>query len=223
MQTRHTANTNLTIINNGQYQGLDVISRPLSCEYLNATLQTLQNALSDNPRTFMIRFDLHLPQLMGLCDSPFVYNTNVITRFFKSLGSRIENDRARKLRERKRVHPCTLRHIWARERADADTDHYHVAILLNNDAYNHLGDFNRSGQNLSTKIVEAWASALGLDAYSTGDLVHFPRDKPVYYINKNALDYPLIFNAAFYRLSYFAKLETKHYGDRTRSFGYSRI
>ena len=222
MQTRHISNTNLSVINNGQYQGLNVYPKPLSAEYLSVILQTLQTAQNDHSRTFMVRFDFHLPQL-NFHDSPTVYDSTVISKFFKSLNAKIQHDRLIKQREGKRVHRCTLRHIWARERADADTDHYHVAILLNNDAYNHLGDFNHSGQNLSTKIVEAWASALGLDAYSARGLVHFPRDKPVYYINKNALDYPLIFNAAFYRLSYFAKFETKHYGDRTRSFGYSRI
>lgn len=222
MSTRHTSNTNLTVISNGQYQGLNVYPRPLSAEYLNATLQTLQAALSEHPRTFMVRFDLHLPQL-NFRDSPVVYDSTVISKFFKSLTAKIQHDRLIKCREGKRVHPCTLRYIWARERADADTDHYHIAIFLNNDAYSHLGNFNRSGQNLSTKIVEAWASALGLDDFSTRHLVHFPEDTPVYYINRNANNYPQTFASAFFRLSYFAKLETKHYGHRTRSFGYSRV
>ncbi|MGE6383048.1 inovirus Gp2 family protein [Shewanella baltica] len=222
MYSRHTSNTNLTVISNGQYQGLNVNPRPLSAEYLNAILQTLQAALNEHPRTFMVRFDLHLPQL-NFRDSPIVYDSTVISKFFKSLSAKIQHDRLTKGREGKRVHPCTLRYIWARERADADTDHYHIAIFLNNDAYNHLGNYNRSGQNLSTKIVEAWASALGLDDFSTRHLVHFPEDTPVYYINRNANNYPETFASAFFRLSYFAKLETKHYGDRRRSFGYSRL
>ena len=222
MYSRHTSNTNLTVISNGQYQGLNVNPRPLSAEYLSATLQTLQAALSEHPRTFMVRFDLHLPQL-NFRDSPVVYDSTVISKFFKSLNAKTQHDRLIKGREGKRVHPCTLRYIWARERADADTDHYHVAIFLNNDAYSHLGNFNRSGQNLSTKIVEAWASALGLDDFSTRHLVHFPEDTPVYYINRNANNYPQTFASAFFRLSYFAKLETKHYGHRTRSFGCSRV
>ena len=222
MSKRHTSNTNLTVISNGQYQGLNVNPRSLSAEYLDAILQTLQAAMNEHPRTFMVRFDLHLPQLNFL-DSPVVYDSTVISKFFKSLDAKIQHNRLIKGREGKRVHPCTLRYIWARERACADTDHYHIAIFLNNDAYNHLGNYNRSGQNLSTKIVEAWASALGLDDYSTRYLVHFPEDTPLYYINRNANNYPQTFASAFFRLSYFAKLETKHYGDRTRSFGCSRI
>lgn len=174
MSKRHTSNTNLTVISNGQYQGLNVYPRPLSAAYLDAILQTLQAAMNEHPRTFMVRFDLHLPQL-NFRDSPTVYDSTVISKFFKSLDAKIQQDRLIKGREGKRVHPCTRRYIWARERACADTDHYHIAIFLNNDAYNHLGNYNRSGQNLSTKIVEARASALGLDDYSTRHLVHFLR------------------------------------------------
>jgi hypothetical protein len=223
MQTRHTANTNLTVINYGQYQGLSVYHKPLSCEYLDTILQTIQIALSDHPRTLMVRFDLHLPSLVNIPDSPMVYDSSVISKFFKSLNAKIQHDRLIKGRDGKRVHPCNMRYIWARERAEADLDHYHVAIFLNNDAYHRLGDFNRIGQNLSNKIIEAWASALHLEGYHARQLVHFPHDTPVYYINRNALEYPQIFNDALHRLSYFAKLETKHYGDRTRSFGCSRL
>jgi hypothetical protein len=222
MAKRHPSNTNLTVITNGQYQGLAVYFKPLSVQYLDAVYQTMHAAICEHPRTFMVRLDLHLPQL-NFDDSPTVYGSTVITKFFKSIIAKIQHDRLIKGREGKRVHPCNMRYVWARERSDADTDHYHVAIFLNNDAYSHLGNFNRTGQNLSTKIVEAWTSALGIDDYSARNLVHFPEDKPVYYINKNALDYQWTFNAAFYRLSYFAKLETKHYGDRSRSFGCSRL
>lgn len=217
-----TSNTNLTVISNGQYQGLKVNSRPLSCAYLDMILKTMPAAIINHPRTFMVRFDLHLRQL-NFSDSPVVYDSTVITKFVKSLTAKIQHDRFIKGRNGKRVHPCTMRYVWAKERADAYTDHYHVVIFLNNDAYSHLGDFNSSGHNLSTKIVEAWASALGLDDYCARHLVHFPERTPMYYINRNAEKYPQTFAKAFYRLSYFAKLETKHYGDRMRSFGYSRL
>ena len=223
MLKRHPDNTNLTVITNGHYQGLSVYSKPLSCEYLDMIMHKMQLALDDHPRTFMVRFDLHLPSLVNIPDSPIVHDSNVITKFFKSLKAKIDHDRDVKRREGKRVHPCNMRYVWIKECANAAKDHYHVAIFLNNDAYNYLGNFNWGGNNLSSKIIEAWASALCLDAYSARGLVHFPQDKPVYYINKNTLDYPLTFNAAFYRLSYFAKLETKHYGDRSRSFGCSRL
>ncbi|MCG9698026.1 inovirus Gp2 family protein [Shewanella sp. Isolate11] len=221
MSKRHSSNTNLTVISDGQYQGLTVYAKPLSAQYLDASLRTIHAALNEHPRTLMVRFDLHLPQL-NFDDSPMWYDSGVIGKFFKSLNVKIQNDRDIKAREGKRVHPCSMRYVWARERADAATDHYHVAIFLNNDAYNHLGHYNYDGRNLSTKIVEAWASALGLDDFECRHLVHFPESKPMHYINKNALDYPQIFAQAFYRLSYLAKLATKHYGDRARSFSRSQ-
>ena len=223
MKKRHTSNTNLTVVNNGLYQGQRVFHRELSCQYLDATQRVIQNALNEYPRTLMVRFDLHLPRWMNLSDSPMAYDTNVITKFFKSLNAKIANDKAYKQREGKREYTCTLRYVWARERATADMDHYHVAIFLNKDVYYHLGNFNVPGRNISTKIVEAWTSALRLEEHAARRLVYFPKDTPVYCINRNAPDYPQIQGDAFYRLSYLAKLETKHYGDRTRSFGYSRV
>ncbi|WP_434939696.1 inovirus Gp2 family protein [Shewanella sp. HL-SH8] len=221
MSTRHTANTNLNVIDNGLLHGLSVYPKPLCVEYLEAILNTFQAALNEHPRTFMVRFDLHLPRVMSIPDSPLQFESNVISKFFKSLDAKIDNDREFKRREGKRVHPCQLRYVWARERKDAELDHYHVVIFLNNDAYSHLGNFNTFGPNISSKIVESWASALYLDDYSTGRLVHFPENKPVYYLNKNGSNYQQVFNEALYRLSYFAKLDTKHYGDRSRSFGCS--
>ena len=111
MSKRHPLNTNLTVISNGQYQGLNVNPRPLSAEYLDAILQTLQAAMNEHPRTFMVRFDLHLPQL-NFRDSPVVYDSTVISKFFKSLNAKIQHDRLIKGREGKRVHPSTQRIIW---------------------------------------------------------------------------------------------------------------
>lgn len=220
MSKRHSSNTNLTVISNGQYKGFNVYHRPLSAEYLDAILRTFDAALNEHHRTFMIRVDLHLPQL-NFPDSPAIFDTSVISKFFKSLNAKIQHDRYTKGSERNRVHPCTMRYVWARERAEAPTDHYHVAIFLNNDAYSHLGHFNRMGNNLRTKIVEAWASALRIDDEHSRGLVHFP-NSPQYYINLNAVDFHLARADAFYRLSYLAKLETKHFGDGTRSFGCSQ-
>ncbi|MBO2576334.1 inovirus Gp2 family protein [Shewanella algae] len=221
MQRRHPSNPNLIVVNCGQFQNLSVYPKPLSKSYLEAIFRTLNASLNEHPRTFMVRFDLHLPQL-NFIDSPMLCGTSVISRFFKSLNAKIQHDRESKRREGKRVHPCTLRYIWAKERAEAATDHYHVAIFLNNDAYSHLGCFGQSGRNLRTKIIEAWASAIGLDEYNCKGLVHFPLAKPMYYLNCNDADFSQEYESAFYRLSYLAKLETKHFGDRTRSFGCSQ-
>lgn len=220
MRTRYPANTNLVVIDNGQYQGWKVNSRPLSKQYLDAILRTMHAALDEHPRTLMVRFDLHLP-LLNFDDSPRFYDSTVISKFFKSLNAKIQHDRAVKLREGKRVHPCTLRYVWVKECREAATDHYHVAIFLNNDAYCHLGSYSNGGNNLRARIVEAWASAIGVDEFVAEDKVHCP-SKPLYYINRNSVGFTTSFAKAFERLSYLAKLETKHYGDNTRSFGCSQ-
>lgn len=234
MYIRHPFNTNFSEVHNGEFRDLVVDHRPLSRRYLNSIYLTMKSALYEYPRTFMVRFDLRLPQ-QNFPDSPAIYNTSVISKFFKSLDAKIQHDRKKKKRKVERVHPCRVRYVWAKERAEADTDHYHVAIFLNNDAYSHLGKFNQRGENLRTKIAEAWASALGIDDEPSRGLVHFPRDTPVYYLNRNTDVYfnrmfdgndddrPRIFAKAFKRLSYLAKLETKHFGDRTRSFGCSQF
>ncbi|MBO2694655.1 inovirus Gp2 family protein [Shewanella algae] len=220
MKTRYSANPNLVVIDNGQYQSWKVNSRPLSQQYLDAILRTMHAALDEHPRTLMVRFDLHLPHL-NFDDSTRFYDSTVISKFFKSLNAKIQHDRDVKRRAGKRVHPCTSRYVWAKECADAVTDHYHVAIFLNNDAYSHLGSYSRGGNNLSTRIIEAWASAIGIEEFGAAHNVHFPSN-PMYYLNRNAADFTSDFAQAFERLSYLAKLETKRYGDNTRSFGCSQ-
>lgn len=221
MQFNHSTNKNLSIVYNGQYQNLSVYHKPLIEQYLSAIHRTFHAALHNHPRTFVVRFDLHLP-LLNFDDSPNLYSSTVISKFFKSLTAKIKHDRRTKEKEGKRVHSCTLRYVWAKERAQACTDHYHVAIFLNNDAYSHLGNYNNLGRNLSTKIIEAWASALGIDEFVAKSLVHFPQEAPIYYINRNKAESLETYKNAFYRLSYLAKLETKHFGDKTRAFGYSQ-
>lgn len=71
----------------------------------------------------MVRFDLHFPQL-NFRDSPVVYDATVITKFVKSLTAKIQHDRFIKGRNVKRVHPCTMHYVLAKECADTDTDHY---------------------------------------------------------------------------------------------------
>jgi hypothetical protein len=133
-----------------------------------------------------------------------------------------------------RVHPCKLRHIWAREQDSAIHSHYHVALLLNRDAYFSLGDLrNRASEsgrgnqpesdvsrNMAGRIRKAWASALGLRPEQAAGLVHFS-DNPVHRIDANSPDFGRQFASAFYRVSYLTKADTKHYGDGHNSFGCS--
>jgi len=108
-----------------------------------------------------------------------------------------------------------------KERNIALKDHYHVLLLLNRDTYHCLGDFAAEEGNMAARIKKAWASALGCDQTDIGGLVHFPKN-PVYCVDANSGSFEQEYQALFHRVSYFAKAETKNYGDRSRAFGCSR-
>ena len=77
-------------------------------------------------------------------------------------------------------------------------------------------------KNMAERIRNAWASALGMRVENTIGLVHFP-ENATYHLNVNSTDFDMSYQALFNRLSYFAKVDTKHYGDGTNNFGSSRL
>ncbi|WP_369685717.1 YagK/YfjJ domain-containing protein [Photobacterium toruni] len=70
-------------------------------------------------------------------------------------------------------------------------------------------------------MYSAWASALGVEYFLISRYVHFPQDTPTYCVNINSSTSISDYNRVFYRLSYLAKLETKVFGTKEKSFGYS--
>ncbi|HCH1623312.1 TPA: inovirus Gp2 family protein [Vibrio parahaemolyticus] len=215
-------NNNLTIWLEDKYKGLEVLNKyGLYEQYLRAIYGVLEKATREHPRTTAIRFDLHLPGVMGWSDMPCEYGTEVITKFMESLKAQIKADLVRKKREGQRTHLCTVRYIWAKEISKANQPHYHVALLLNKDAYLGLGDYRSVRDNVAGMIYRAWASALKYGHNQVMGLIHFPYN-PYYHLNSNGLAYKQQCNEVFKRLSYLAKRETKLYGARTKNFGCSR-
>jgi hypothetical protein len=233
MAERLRSNPNLTLHTENHYNGYPVLTSrgPLIEEYLEAILSTLGNALEDYSRVCVMLFVLRFP---ADSDAP---DTAVISRFIDSLKAQIRADQDRKQRLDKRVHPCNLRYVWVKERDTPIHDHYHVAIIVNRDAYFTLGRFKtgvvtdywgrpeatdtEAELNMSDRIKRAWASALGLDLWEADGLVHFPKN-PTYRIDGRHPCGPGELADAFQRLSYFAKAQTKHFGDHAKSFGCSR-
>jgi hypothetical protein len=198
---------------------------PLNMDYMNRIEQTIYRALGEYPRTMAVRVDLRSP-VQGDTDMPRCFATvdsGAISRFFESLTAQLDADTARKAKSRIRVYPCTLRYVWVKEKNQEFKDHYHVLLLLNKDAYAHLGRFSSTRTNLVNKIRQAWASALRINAEVSAPLVYIP-ENPIYYLDRNAPDEVFIkkLNKLVYRVSYLAKKETKQYGDGFRSFGCSR-
>lgn len=189
---------------------------PLVEEYLSRALYVARLALLQHQRTFAFRVDLRFPANQLIDDAQ---TNKPLERFFKSLRAKIEHHRL--LREKKsgHAHGTAVSHIWCREIGKHGVPHYHLAILLNRNAFFKLGKFKIGKKNLFNILVEAWSSALKLPVEGIDGLVHIPK-KHGYKLTSDDRN---TFNDFFYRVSYLCKAETKHFGDGVHSFGTSRI
>lgn len=185
----------------------------LFVDYLQRIYDTLDLALEDHPRTFAVRIDLRLPLLMR------VDNSNLMKKFIASLDAQIQADLRKKQRDGKTKRRCRLRYVWVREKDKSPHHHYHIVILLNRDVYNCVGEYTHTS-NLSKKIKAAWCRALGVELDDGGRLVHFPKNF-MYHLDINSLRFYSVLDKLFYRLSYFAKLRSKTFGNGHRNFGCS--
>lgn len=217
-------NRNLTVHEGSKFNGNPLLpNNDYIEEYLWSIDDVIKNALCQYPRVMVIRFDLHLPSKINCIDIPDEFDSTVISKFFDSLKAKIDANINHRLTQGKRVHPCKLRYVWVKEICSANQPHYHVAIFLNNDTYNSLGNYNvNDGSNTYSRIIEAWASALGRECYQVNNLVHFPMNRPIYYLDRYSLEFEDTYEQLFKRLSYFAKIQTKSYGHGSKLFSCSR-
>lgn len=217
MKQRLKANTNLVLHTGPTWNGYRVMTRcgPLIEKYLKEMHEALGRALYQHPRTWAVRVDLRVPK-----DVEY-FEDGLISRFEASLKAHLEADAERKIKQGKRVHTCTVRFIWVREQNSSGTPHFHVLILMNRDAYFSLGNFNSDHSNMANRIRKAWASALCSDFETAKPAVHFPRNGS-YELDKNSEEFNEQYNSLFRRISYFAKVSTKNYGEYVKHFGCSR-
>ncbi|MEX2990172.1 inovirus Gp2 family protein [Serratia fonticola] len=191
---------------------------PLNDHYSRQILKTIKCAAECYPRLLALRVDLRLPG-QGI---PARTDSACISRFFDALNAKLKADAARKKKEGKRVHPCTVRYMWAREfNQDGKKKHYHVALLLNKDAYAFLGDFNKEEGTLAAMITQAWTSALGVAYPEFQSLPHFPKN-PCYFLDKKNPRDGKKLTALIERVAYLAKETSKISKDGERNFGTSR-
>jgi hypothetical protein len=234
MNHRHSSNRNLTLHTESTWDGLPVQTKcgSLIVNYLDRIRLVIKRAVKNHPRTCVFRCELSFP------DNDYEPDTAVISRFIDSLKAQIKAHESRKSREGRRIHFCHLRYVWVKERDSSRVWHYHVALFVNRDAYFTLGllksmrslsvnDYSESSvndtdsTNMSDRIRLAWASALDLRLSETRGLVHFPKN-PTYCLDANDRDFDEQFDDVFHRLSYFAKVKTKHFGEWSKNFGSSR-
>lgn len=223
MNKRLPQNKNLTLLDQDNFNGLPVQSKykPFVSNYLESIEQVIQKALSEHPRSCVIRVELRLPKRINCPDQPQEYDSKVISRFMDSLKAQIRANLYKRQKEDKRVHPSTVRHVWAKEKNESINDHYHVALFFNNDTYRGLGNVYFDDGNMAARIKKAWASALGVELFEVEGLVYFPKSC-VYQVDANSPSFLKKNSNLFERLSYLAKSETKNYGDRSNAFGCSR-
>lgn len=191
---------------------------PFILEYLEMTHNTITKALECHPRLSAFRFDMRFPIDFNL---NIDLENGIIQRFVDSLKAKIKYDREKSAQRYSRVHTTEVRYVWARECSSDGNPHphYHFLLLLNQDAYHSLGLINSDKKNMSSRIIEAWASAIGLSLDQARGLVYFPNNG-IYRLNQkngNAGISPL-----FERVSYMCKVNTKRYGDGRHAFGCSR-
>ncbi|ELI5853286.1 TPA: inovirus Gp2 family protein [Pseudomonas aeruginosa] len=216
---RHHQNKNLLIHYGGDYCGLPVQSDkgPFFQQYLEKLRGVIDSALQQYSRVLAFRIDLRFPVGITLPDD---HCTNkVIERFIKSLKAKISNNRKNARQENKYAHDSVVRFVWTREVGSNGKPHYHMAILLNFDAFNALGKFETGRDNMFNRLEQAWASALGLSVEAVRGLVEIPANS-AYCLRRNDPQSQADF---FYRASYLCKVATKVYGNGQHGFDASRL
>lgn len=194
----------------------------LNQDYVKRIQETLNKSLNEYSRTLVLRVDLRLPEFDT---DPYNSDSSLITRFIVSLKAQIEADLLRRKNAGKRIHPCYIRHIWAREFSRTGKKHYHVALLLNREAYPYPGSYRsvngEYSHNLALMIMEAWVRTLGLNHSQYYSLVEFPANC-YYHLSKNSPDFTTQYAAVTDRINYLAKKYSKNTSDGHRSFGCSQ-
>lgn len=213
----HQVNPNHTFHFGTEYAGLTIQEKgPFISEYLDRLHSTMHRALNNYREVFAFRFDLRLPANHAFNNS--AYENENIDRFIESFKAKIKHNRRMAKRENLYAHDSVVRYVWAREVGQQGRPHYHLAILLNKDAFCALGTFARGRDNMFNRLHEAWASALGLPVSAVTGLVHIP-DNAYYFVRGDDQD---SIDAFFFRTSYLCKAATKEYGNGGHGFGSSR-
>lgn len=218
MRLRHPQNTNLHLHHAPYWKGYPVLQNrgPLVEEYLEKIDRTLVNATQEYSRVSVFLVCVRFPSTgEAFREAAFISN------FSASLKAQLAAEEERKRSIGQRIYPCQPRFVWVREQDGAEKPHFHIAIILNKDAFHTLGDFGASEGNMAARITKAVASSMSISVEAARGLAHFP-ENPVYYLDVNSQMFGVQRSAVFRRISYFAKAATKKYGTGGKNFGCSR-
>jgi hypothetical protein len=212
-------NPNLTLFTHSSFRGLPVQASdnyPCVQEYLESAWQVLARAKQEYNRIYAVRIELLYPASIQVAGTE---DNQVMERFKKALESRIQWRSNMQGLAGKRVHPCRVRMIWAREQNESLNPHYHAVLLLNRDRYFRLGQYNQDADNLYAMVCAAWSSAIARQTGNIEGVVHVPDNAGYYLLSRDGYAAePKLFK----RISYLCKVSTKVYGERYHGFGVSR-
>lgn len=211
-------NSNHHVFNAAHYNGRSIMGNKYSMigECLERLHDVVEKSLADYSKVFAFRFDLHFP---GYVQADSAQSCNdVVSRFVESFKAKIRHNRQSLAGSGGFYHDTKVRYLWVREVGERERVHYHFVVLLNGHAFNCLGSYLATEGNISSRICEAWASALGESVERAKPLVHFPIS-PAYYLRRSD---PESVSEFFYRASYLCKVESKQYGHGHHGYGASR-
>lgn len=211
-------NKNYHVYHGDQYNGLRIMGNvyPMISECLETLHDVVSKSLKDYSRVFAFRFDLRFPGHMQA--DPVESCNSAVSRFIESFKAKIRHNRQSLAKDGVLYHDTKVRFLWVREVGDCARVHYHFVVLLNGHAFNCLGRYQALEGNISSRICEAWASALGEAVEQAKPLVHFPND-PAYCLRRNDSESVSRF---FNRASYLCKVQTKQCGHGHHGYGASR-
>jgi hypothetical protein len=204
-------NKNLSLVYGDQYDGLPIYNSPegLVREYLDRTIGVLGNALIDYANVYAFRVDVNFPKAWLVSeDQASMYISSFIRNFRYQI--RTHNELIK--------YPTVLRYIATREYTQEGRIHYHFMFFVNKNAYHTFGRYDLNHDNLYTRLVKSYASALKIEPCEAVGLVHIPMGAGAHVKRKDAGS----IGSVVYRASYLCKAYSKQYGNRKHSFLSSR-
>ncbi|MEL8900576.1 inovirus Gp2 family protein [Escherichia coli] len=194
----------------------------LNSHYMTRITNIINFATKAHARTSVFTFVLRLPEHRDTGDSIACtpdLSPGLMERFTGALRARITAHQKRRKKEELQVCLTGLRHVWVREVGKSGKSHYHMAIFVNKDTFNGLGDYSKEEHNLGSYIGEAWLSALGLLEFPEYRTLVSLNNKP-HSLERLRVDrYGEQILKLRSHLEYFAKERTKSYNKEERSFG----
>jgi len=216
---RHPSNKNLSIHHGETFEGLPIMASkgPFIYEHLAKLKLTMGRALVQYPRVFAFRCDLRFPANAQGSDQ--AYSNAAMGAFMESFKYQIESNRNTASQLNPYAHTSEVRYVWAREQGQGShMHHYHLLILLNQDAFYTVGRLGSENVNMFHRLEQAWAYALRLPVTAVQGLVEVPVNAE-YRLHRND---PAGQSALFERASYLCKTATKPLGNGYHVFDCSR-